>query len=158
MSETTFYLKTDEEKQAASKSILESEGIVAITITPTKEKLYLTDVQNRSLHLYFEWLAESLNRQGIDKKVFFQTISLSVDWNKESVKNDIWKILQDHIYPETGSTRKLDNKKLSDIYDVLNKRMSELFGLHVRFPDEADKANGIAINNFGLMYKQGRYR
>jgi len=88
--------------------------------------------QNASLHVYCELLAEALNDAGLDMK---KTLKPEVDipWRKESVKEHLWKPIQKAL---TGkeSTTEISTVEPSEIYDVLNRHISEKFGVHVDWP------------------------
>ena len=91
-----------------------------------------TLTQNKALYKYFELLSESLNNAGYDmKKVLKPQIDIS--WTSQSVKNYLWKPIQDVMY-KTNSTTKLDTKQVNEVYEVLNRHLSEKLGISVSFP------------------------
>lgn len=95
-----------------------------------------TPKQNDSLHLYFRLLADELNSSGYDMKKVLKP-SIDITWNEKTVKEYLWRPVQ-YAQLMKKSTRDLDKKEISQVYDVLNRHFSEKFGLSVPFPhDEA---------------------
>lgn len=96
-----------------------------------------TEAQNRSLHLYFEMIAQALNQEGLDVRLVLQVISekgVDMMWSKELVKELLWRSIQKKF---TGkhSTTELDSiGEITQIYDMLNKFISENFFINVAFP------------------------
>jgi len=86
-----------------------------------------TSQQNRSLYLYFELLAETLNDAGLDMKKVLKP-SIDIRWTKENIKNYLWKPIQNSMYG-TKSTTELTTKDIDAIYDVLNRHLGQK--LHV---------------------------
>jgi hypothetical protein len=93
--------------------------------------------QNKALHLYFTMLANALNEAGLDMK---KTLKPEVDipWTTESVKKHLWKPIQEVIL-EKESTTELDTKDPTLVYEVLNRHMSEKFGISVEWPTQDSK-------------------
>lgn len=88
------------------------------------------------MHKYFALLAEALNDAGYDMK---KTLKPGVDipWTPEMVKTHLWKPIQ---LPVTGKehTSDLASGEPSRVYEVLDRHLSEKFGIHVEFPHEED--------------------
>lgn len=93
-----------------------------------------TSPQNRSLHLYFDMLAEKLNESGLDMRKTLKP-GIEIPWTRESVKNHLWRPIQEAM---TGkhSTTELDTVDPSAIYEVLNRHLSEKFGVSVEWPSD----------------------
>jgi hypothetical protein len=93
--------------------------------------------QNRSLHLYYEHLAQALNEGGLTvKKLLEHTIDL--EWSGRTVKELIWRPIQIAL---TGKESTADLDKVSEIdlvYDHINRFISTK-GIHVPFPSELNK-------------------
>ena len=88
--------------------------------------------QNRALHLYFTLLAEELNLAGYDmKKVIKQDVDIS--WSPISVKEYLWRPIQ-KTFLEKKSTTKLTTNEIDQIYEIVNRVISERTGVHVPFP------------------------
>ena len=93
-----------------------------------------TTQQNKALHLYFRLLAESLNEAGLDmKKVLKPTIDIS--WNERNVKGYLWRPIQ-NAQVIKKSTTELNSDEIDKIYEVINRHISEKFGIYVPFPNE----------------------
>ena len=101
-----------------------------------KEYKQRTTLQNSSLHLYCERLAEELNNAGITQKLVLQCVEL--DWSADSIKS-LFRSLGRAKYG-IKSTSELTTKQLTDIYDELNRIMAK-FGIHIPFPSEEEIAN-----------------
>ena len=98
-----------------------------------KEKYRRTPTQNDSLHLYYEHLAEALNDGGYSVKIVLQH-KLDADWNKELVKELLWRPMQ-KVRTGKESTTELDKQlDITDIWEHLNRFTGEKFGVHVPFP------------------------
>ena len=52
-----------------------------------------TPRQNRALHLYFQFLADTLNDAGQDMRVFLKE-GIDIPWTKDTIKTFLWKPLQ----------------------------------------------------------------
>ena len=111
-----------------------------------KEDKKRTQAQNRAMHLFFEVLAEQLNENGLDmKKVLKPEIDIS--WTKYNVKEYIWKPIQEALYLKKSTTELLKTEEIDKIYDVVNRHISEKFGISVQFPSEEDLLNYERHNN-----------
>lgn len=91
-----------------------------------------TEQQNKSLHLYFQMLADSLNESGLDLRVVLKP-NISVPWSKDLIKEHLWAPIQKAVL-KSESTTELDKQQVSEIYDILNRHLSEKFGVSVQFP------------------------
>ena len=98
--------------------------------------------QNSALHRYFDLLASTLNAQNLTVDVILRA---DTQWNKERVKELLWKNLQKSI---TGkeSTTKLTTKELTEVYDTLNKALGEKLHIHVDFPSYEEKLDKNRVN------------
>lgn len=85
--------------------------------------------QNASLHLWCNEVARELNNAGIDMSVLVK--NLQVVHTKESIKA-IWKAIANAKYGKTSTTQ-LTTKELTDVYEEMNKMLSE-FGIYLAFP------------------------
>ena len=92
--------------------------------------------QNSSLHQYCEWVAADLNARGLDMVKVLKP-GVEIPWSKISVKQHIWRPVQE-IHFGTASTKKLERPDLSIIYDVINRHLSNKFGVHVPFPSKSE--------------------
>ena len=94
----------------------------------------LTLTQNSSLHKYCELLALELNSRGLD---MVKTLKVGVDipWSKTAVKEHIWRPVQDAQFDKSSTTR-LETHEVSAVYDVINRHLSDKFGVYVPFPSK----------------------
>jgi hypothetical protein len=98
-----------------------------------------TQNQNSALWLYFTHLAKALNDAGLDMKKVLKP-SVQITWNKDLVHDHLWVPIQKSVLG-TESTK--DLKKIGEIdqvYDIINRHISEQFGIHIPFPDDPDVA------------------
>jgi hypothetical protein len=109
------------------------------------EPLYLdvkkhtrTTAQNSALHLYFTHVSEALNELGIEHN--YTGISgktLSLKYTQNLVKELIWRPIQITMF-NLESTTEIGTNEINEIYDVINKFLSEK-GVYVPFPDQFTK-------------------
>ncbi len=96
-----------------------------------------TELQNRSLHLYFTLLATAFNDAGLTVmvvlKALFKTPNFA--WSAHLIKERIWRDVQEQTLGTT-STTKLETVNVSMIYDSINRATSEKLGVSVAFPDK----------------------
>lgn len=95
-----------------------------------------TTQQNKAMHKYFTLLAEELNNAGLDMKHTLKP-EVEIPWTPEMVKRHLWKPIQ-RIVTEKEHTADLASGEPNRVYEVLDKHISEKFGIHVEFPHEED--------------------
>lgn len=93
-----------------------------------------TILQNASMHLYFEHLAQSLNDAGFDMKKVLEMKEVDVPWNKDMVKEVLWKGIQRAMF-DKDSTTDLTTVEISEVYKVLDRHTSEKLEIHVEWPN-----------------------
>lgn len=87
--------------------------------------------QNRALHKLFELVAESLNTSGLEMRTVLQQ-SPSVPWRKETVKELIWRPLQEALV-QKYSTVDLNRAEVNEVYETFNRFLGEM-GVSEPFP------------------------
>jgi phosphoenolpyruvate carboxylase len=92
----------------------------------------ITEKQVRALHLLFEHIAETLNDAGYDMKKTLKA-EIEIPWTKDRIKEFLWKPVQE-AYVGKKSTKELNTKEVTKIYEVINRHFGEKFGIHVPFP------------------------
>lgn len=92
-----------------------------------------TSRQNNSLHKYCELLAEALNDSGQEMKAVLAVKSVDVPWDKNRVKEVLWRPLQEAMTGKTSTTEQ-NTVDVSEIYAVLDRHISENCGVHVPWP------------------------
>ena len=91
-----------------------------------------TLTQNSSIHKYCAQLAEAFNDAGLDmNKVLSE--GTSIPWCEEKVKSDIWKVVQLAAIGKE-STTKLETNEVSKVYDIVNRHVSQTFGIFIPWP------------------------
>jgi hypothetical protein len=95
-----------------------------------------TPKQNRSLHLYFTNLATTLNNGGLDVMKTLRH-DIAIPWNDELIKELMWRRVQ-KTTTNKKSTTKLSTKEVTEIYDIINRHLSQTFGVSVPFPNIYD--------------------
>ena len=111
----------------------------------TKRLSKRTEKQNNALHKYFEQIAEALNHEGYDVRLVLQVIAeRGVDfmWSKELVKEILWRKVQQKYLGKKSTTELDSTGDITEIYDMLNKFLSEEFQVHVPFPSIETLENG----------------
>ena len=91
--------------------------------------------QNKALHLYLTFIAESLNNAGLDIK---HTIKADTDWTMSAVKELMWRPLQKVLIKKESSAN-LTKEEFSLVQERLDKILLERFGLDIKFPSEENK-------------------
>ena len=100
----------------------------------SKKKDTRTALQNNALHKYFSMVAESLNLSG---QYILKVIKIDLPWTKESVKELLWKSVQEQMLGKR-STTKLTKDEVTKVYDVLNRALGERCGVSVEFPSREE--------------------
>ncbi len=90
-----------------------------------------SNLQNASLHLYCNQIAEQLNDAGISFNEFFKE-GVEVPWTMEIVKDNIWRPIQVVMVGEESTTKPLTDE-YPKIYEVINRKLSELL-INVPWP------------------------
>ena len=92
----------------------------------------MTPPQRNSVHLYCDLLAKELNGRGLD---MVKTLRPGVDipWTKESARQFMWRPIQEIKFDKKSLTQ-LKTHEISKIYDVINRHLSDKFGVYVPFP------------------------
>lgn len=118
------------------KSQWDSHHYLRVTLKTGKQR---SATQNACLHLYCAQLAHELNRAGLD---FREVIKDGVDvpWSEEMAKEYLWRPIQ-KVMTGKESTTKPERHEYGQIYDTLNRMISEKFGIYVPWPSK-DSING----------------
>lgn len=97
-----------------------------------------TNLQNASLHLYCELVANELSRLGITFTSFFKE-GFEVPWTREIVKENIWRPVQVVICEHESTTKPLASD-YQRIYEPINLKLAN-WGIHVPWPSK-ESLNG----------------
>lgn len=93
-----------------------------------------TNQQNRALHKFFELLADEFNQAGYSIQHVLKYFTIDLDWNTESIKEIIWKPLQQALVKKKSTTQLDKQTDINIVYDHLNRSLGEKLGIHVPFP------------------------
>jgi hypothetical protein len=89
--------------------------------------------QNDSLHLGFSMLADTLNDAGLDQRLVLKP-EVSIPWTDDSVKEQLYRPIMKAMTGKV-STTELTTMEISEVWDVLNRHLTEKFGVDfVEFP------------------------
>lgn len=111
------------------RAMWESHGYLDIEIHVGKQR---TQKQSAALHLWLGWLAESLNDAGYDTKAVMQVKNVGVPWTKASVKELLWRPLQEAMINKS-STTEAERPDYAAVERVLTMKLQEMLpGLAVR--------------------------
>lgn len=94
-----------------------------------KEEKQRTIRQNNALHKMFEILADELNDCGM---YVSNVIKLDAPWNKDRVKELIWRETQKFMTGKT-STTELTTEEIDQVFEVIQKALAEK-GIELFFP------------------------
>lgn len=118
---------------------------ISAVIEMKEVKQTRSNAQNRSLHLFFTFCANSLNDLGIEFCYKgLKGMDIEVPWNAELFKSMVWKPIQITLF-DFESTTKLTTEQINIILDVLTRFFAER-GISISFP-----------NRFDLWLKQSGY-
>lgn len=90
-------------------------------------------LQNNALHKYFEELATELNNRGL---YISQVIKVDAEWNKDRVKELIWRPTQEKVL-QKKSTTELTTAEIDQIFKPIHKALAEM-GCDVQFPSREE--------------------
>jgi len=93
-----------------------------------------TNLQNRSLHLFFTNIADQLNNLGIDCTIEINGLVFTLPYTGIVFKEQLWKPIQKTLYG-IESTTDLTTKKINGILEVLAASFSHT-GIQVIFPSK----------------------
>ena len=91
--------------------------------------------QNKAIHLYCQLLADALNDAGLDIQHVLTQKQVSIPWSGDRAKELLWREIQRAMFNKE-STTELSRSEVSQVYEVLDRHISEKFGVHVEFPSE----------------------
>lgn len=94
-----------------------------------------TNLQNRSLHLYFKMLEIAFKESGITLPGLIELPFVEVDLSIDAylIKERLWKPIQKALIDEE-STAKAKRRDYTEVYDTLNRYTSDRFNIHVPWP------------------------
>ena len=93
-----------------------------------------TSNQNRSAHLWFRHVADSLNESGNDMQVVLSK-RMEVWWTETSVKECLFKVLAKAMFNK-DSTTKLTTKEFTQVTNMLRDVLARDYGVDVEVPSQ----------------------
>lgn len=108
----------------------EKTGYVEMECTTARTR---TARQNRALHVYLRLLGEALNSAGLDQRKILKP-NFPIPWTTHSTKENLFKPIMKAMF-DIESTTKLERVQVSQVYDVLNRNLSEKYGISIPFPE-----------------------
>ena len=111
------------------RSKFEKDKAIKVSVKSAKTR---TLTQNKSIHKYCAQLAEAFNDAGLDmNKVLAE--GPQIPWSEHNAKELIWRVVQLAVTEKKSSTE-LETHEVSEIYDVINRHVSQTFGLFIPWP------------------------
>ncbi len=90
-----------------------------------------SNLQNRSLHKYLEWVAGAMADAGYDLR---KVVKLPIKPTKENVKEEMFKPVMSSLFPDIEKTSDLSTKQMQDAYEVFNAAISQKLGIGFDWP------------------------
>jgi len=93
-----------------------------------------TPKQNASLHIWLREVSEALNDAGYDMKRVLKP-EFDIPWDEDGVmaKEHLWRPVQ-KIMLAKDSTTEPEKQEYVKVYEVLNRHLSQKFGISVPWP------------------------
>lgn len=112
------------------------EGRELIVCDVKGMKSLITELQVRSVHLYFQLLADALNAAGWDMRTALDKLSKNtfIPWSAHTIKEKLWRAVQLNTYG-TESIKKLGTAEVSVVYEALNQVTADKLGVSIPFPE-----------------------
>jgi len=108
-------------------------GQVTLVVDTKGNKSKRTALQNRAIRKFWSMLAEGLNNAGLDWRKVLKP-EVEVPWSESMAGEMLWRPVQKAMY-NTESTTQLETGHVKEVYETLNRHLSQKFGLHVPFPE-----------------------
>jgi len=105
------------------------------SVRPRKQR---TTAQNRALHKYYSLVADALNEAGWTVQRALENAK-ERDWSGGAVKDLIWRVRQKEVLGKESTTELSKWKDIDDVYEIVNRDLGQVFGLHVPFPVDPKK-------------------
>lgn len=86
-----------------------------------------TLTQNRALHLFCEWLAETLNDAGYDMRKTLKQ-DAEIPWTQAAVKEHLWRPIQKAM-TDKQSTTEITTVEPTAIHAVLSRHLGQKLGV-----------------------------
>ena len=126
--------KAKEEIHQIIDALWQEHRYLRVEIKTGKQR---TDLQNRSLHLYFRLCSAALNAAGHDMVHYFGGSGVSIPWDKEgrNFKELVWRPIQE-VVTGFASTKEPLTKQYDEIYQVVSRHLASEKGVSVAWPSK----------------------
>lgn len=121
-------------KLDSTEDVKATNGQNTIVADVKGERAKRTTLQNKAIHLYCSLLSKAFNDAGLDMLTVLKVKS-STSWTMLSVKDVIWRSIQEAMFPEKTSTTQLETGEVSQVYQQIAKHLSENFNITQSFPN-----------------------
>lgn len=150
MSVDKIIVNSSDSKNKAIKLIEEmysDNGYITLSISKGKPR---TNQQRKSIEVYCSEMAGFLNDRGIDYVQWVKHKNdrgIQAPWTQELFKG-VFRDYAAALFPEivnkkgVASTSKLSSHMITDVYELVNMRMSTIFGCGTLWPSEENKKDG----------------
>ena len=104
---------------------------------PKTEKQLRTEQQRKAIEVYCREMANQANDAGYKFSAFIEHKKLKgteTPWSQELFKEYVWRPVQ-QAYLKKTSTTQLKPEEVTVIYDVVNRKMAEIAGISMNFPN-----------------------
>lgn len=98
-----------------------------LEVTISRKAKQRTLTQNRALHLFCQWLADTLNEAGYDMRKTLRE-DVEVPWTQQSVKEYLWRPIQIAM-TDKHSTTEITTVEPTDIHAVLSRHLGQRLGI-----------------------------
>ena len=126
-----FNMSNQDDVQEAM-SLIGKAVAEGLTLDIVKKSKYRTITQNAALHLMFEQLAAELNSYGLDQRKVLNK-SVEIPWSKDSVKDFLWRPIQDAKF-KTTSTTDLKTDEIDEVFKILQRHLNQKLDIGIDFP------------------------
>lgn len=116
-----------EEAVAEIRRLYQKHRFLTVSVSIGDRQRTLT--QNRALHLWFRFLAETLNDAGLDMRTVIKP-EIEIPWTEHSVKEYLWRPVQDAML-QKKSTTEADRTEYTEVRDVIARHLADRFGVQV---------------------------
>lgn len=87
--------------------------------------------QNSALHAWLRAISQELNAKGLDMRVVLKD-EIEIPWDQRRVKEHLFRPVMT-LMLDVESTRDLKTHEVSQVTDVINRKLSEKFGIYIPF-------------------------
>lgn len=94
-----------------------------------------TNQQNKSMHLYFQQIANLLNEHGVDLKTLLEAFREEDQPISGNNIKDIFKSVLFRMHGKTTTTE-MTTQELNEVLEPFYKTIGELTGEHIDFPSQ----------------------